>query len=114
MSDSVHILFIALTLLLITILIFRECDMKKNYIEKFGHDKPKSHVVLIGDDILNNIDYGYENSRNQNTLQSVKKHRYVNLNFKPGHSDITSHVNFNLFHKIFLAFLEYLLAECSR
>ena len=46
MSDSVHILFIALTLLLITILIFRECDMK-NYIEKFGHDKPKSHVYLL-------------------------------------------------------------------
>ena len=41
-----------------------------------------------------------EQTKNQNTLQSVKKHRYVNLNFKPGHSDITSHVNFNLFHKI--------------
>ena len=46
------------------------------------------------------FDYGYTKKKNQNTLQSVKKHRYVNLNFKPGHSDITSHINFNLFHKI--------------
>ncbi len=46
------------------------------------------------------FDYGYTIKKNQNTLQSVKKHRYVNLNFKPGHSDITSHINFKLFHKI--------------
>ena len=46
------------------------------------------------------FDYGYAIKKNQNTLQSVKKHRYVNLNFKPGHSDITSHINFKLFHKI--------------
>jgi len=38
--------------------------------------------------------------KNQNTLQSVKKHKYTNLFFKPGHSDITSHINFKLFHKI--------------
>ena len=33
-------------------------------------------------------------------MQSVKKHRYTNLNVKPTHSDITSHINFKLFHKI--------------
>ena len=38
--------------------------------------------------------------KNQNTLQSVKKHRYADLLIKPGHSDITSHINFKLFHKI--------------
>ena len=38
--------------------------------------------------------------KNQNTLQSVKKHKYTNLFSMPYHSDITSHLNFKLFHKI--------------
>ena len=46
------------------------------------------------------FDYGYITKKNQNTLQSVKKHRYTNPLIKPGHSDITSHINFKLFHKI--------------
>ena len=46
------------------------------------------------------LDYGYTSKKNQNTLQSVKKHRYINPSFEPGHSDITSHINFRLFHKI--------------
>ena len=46
------------------------------------------------------FDYGYTIKKNQNTLQSVKKHKYLDLFFKPGHSDITSHINFKLFHKI--------------
>ena len=46
------------------------------------------------------FDYGYIAKKNQNTLQSVKKHKYTNLFFKPSHSDITSYVNFKLFHKI--------------
>jgi len=46
------------------------------------------------------FDYGYNAKKNQNTLQSVKKHRCINLFFEPGHSDITSHINFKLFHKI--------------
>jgi cyclopropane-fatty-acyl-phospholipid synthase len=46
------------------------------------------------------FDYGYITKKNQNTLQSVKKHKQVNLFFKPGDSDITSHINFKLFHKI--------------
>ena len=46
------------------------------------------------------FDYGYTAKKNQNTLQSVKKHRYTSLFLKPGHSDITSHINFQLFHKI--------------
>ena len=33
-------------------------------------------------------------------MQSVKKHRYTNLFLKPGHSDITSHINFKLFCEI--------------
>jgi len=46
------------------------------------------------------FDYGYTAKKNQNTLQSVKKHRFTNLLIKPGYSDITSHINFKLFHKI--------------
>ena len=46
------------------------------------------------------FDYGYTVKKNKNTLQSVKDHKYIDLFFKPGHSDITSHVNFRLFHKI--------------
>jgi len=46
------------------------------------------------------FDYGNTTNKNQNTLQSVKKHRYTNLFLEPGHSDITSHVNFKLFHEI--------------
>ena len=46
------------------------------------------------------FDYGYTIKKNQNTLQSVEKHKYLNLFFNPGHSDITSHVNFRLFHEI--------------
>jgi cyclopropane-fatty-acyl-phospholipid synthase len=46
------------------------------------------------------LDYGNTTKKNQNTLQSVKKHRYTNLFLKPGHSDITSHINFKLFCEI--------------
>ena len=43
------------------------------------------------------FDYGYRRKVNKDTLQSVKKHKYTNLLFAPGHSDITSHINFKLF-----------------
>jgi len=46
------------------------------------------------------FDYGYTIKKNQNTLQAVKKHNYLDLFFKPGNSDITSHVNFKLFKEI--------------
>jgi len=46
------------------------------------------------------FDYGYTAKKNKNTLQSLKRHKYTNIFFEPGHSDITSHINFKLFHKI--------------
>ena len=46
------------------------------------------------------FDYGKDTKKSQNTLQSVKKHRYTNIFLAPGHSDITSHIDFKLFHKI--------------
>jgi len=46
------------------------------------------------------FDYGYTEKKNQNTLQSVKKHKYANPISMHHHSDITSHLNFKLFSKI--------------
>ena len=46
------------------------------------------------------LDYGNTTKKNQDTLQSIKKNRYTNIFVTPSHSDITSHVNFKLFHKI--------------
>ena len=46
------------------------------------------------------FDYGYAKKNNRSTLQSVKKHRYHNIFEQPGSADITSHINFELFHKI--------------
>jgi len=46
------------------------------------------------------FDYGYDGKKNQNTLQSVKKHKYTYLLSMPHHSDITSHLNFKLFHEV--------------
>ena len=46
------------------------------------------------------FDYGYTTKKNQNTLQSVKKHKRTNIFSMPHHSDITSHLNFKLFHEI--------------
>ena len=48
------------------------------------------------------FDYGYTKKINQDTLQSVKKHKHINLFYKPSFSDITSHINFELFHKILI------------
>jgi len=46
------------------------------------------------------IDYGYTNNYG-NSLQAIKKHKFVNPLSFPGESDITSHVNFS--HIIYLA-----------
>jgi len=46
------------------------------------------------------FDYGSTKTRNQDTLQSIQKHVYTSPFLRPGHSDITSHINFRLFHKI--------------
>jgi cyclopropane-fatty-acyl-phospholipid synthase len=46
------------------------------------------------------FDYGNTKTKSQSTLQSVKKHKYINLFLNPGYSDITSHINFNLFNQI--------------
>ena len=46
------------------------------------------------------FDYGYDEKINENTLQSVRNHKYTNILSMPHHSDITSHLNFKLFQTI--------------
>ena len=48
------------------------------------------------------IDYGYLKPNNQNTLQSVFKHKKNNLLKNLGKADVTSHVNFALLNEFFL------------
>ena len=48
------------------------------------------------------IDYGYLKSNNQDTLQSVMRHKKNNLFDNLGKADITAHVNFNLLNEFFL------------
>ena len=48
------------------------------------------------------IDYGYVKPNNQNTLQSVIKHKKNRLLKNLGKDDITSHVNFSLLKEFFL------------
>tara|TARA_B100000035_G_scaffold283887_1_gene266410 strand:- start:1093 stop:2157 length:1065 start_codon:yes stop_codon:yes gene_type:complete len=47
------------------------------------------------------IDYGYIEPNNQNTLQSVMKHKKNNPLNNLGRADITSHVNFSLLKEFF-------------
>ena len=48
------------------------------------------------------IDYGYSKPNNQNTLQSVMKHKKNKLLCNLGSADITAHVNFKLLDEFFL------------
>ena len=48
------------------------------------------------------IDYGYINSKNQDTLQSVLNHKRNKLLNNLGKADITSHVNFSLLKEYFI------------
>ena len=79
---------------------------KLNFIElpKFGFQELKKMIKKIyelkGCILL--VDYGYLKSNNQNTLQSVMKHKKNNLLDNLGKADITAHVNFNLLNEFFL------------
>ena len=46
------------------------------------------------------FDYGYIKKKNQDTLQSTKKHKYLNVFKEPGNADITHHINYKLFSGI--------------
>jgi len=48
------------------------------------------------------FDYGYIKQKNINTLQSIKKHKYLDIFSSPSNADITSHINYQLFSKILI------------
>lgn len=48
------------------------------------------------------IDYGYLKPNNQNTLQSVIKHKKNHIHKNLGNADVTSHVNFSLLKEFFI------------
>ncbi len=47
------------------------------------------------------IDYGYSKTNNQNTLQSIMRHKKNSLLKNLGKADVTSHVNFRLLNEFF-------------
>ena len=47
------------------------------------------------------VDYGYRVEKNIDTLQSVIKHKFNDINKNIGRADITSLVNFSLYKKYF-------------
>tara|TARA_Y100000590_G_scaffold11773_1_gene14399 strand:+ start:5062 stop:6126 length:1065 start_codon:yes stop_codon:yes gene_type:complete len=79
-------------------------DTEKGIIEY--PDKAIKYLDIITkkinkyDGCLLAFDYGYNQNKNQNTLQSINKHEHVNIFYDIGSSDITSHVNFKLFTKV--------------
>ena len=46
------------------------------------------------------FDYGYTKNKNEDTLQSVKIHKYSDILSEPGNADITSLINYKLFSEI--------------
>lgn len=79
---------------------------KLNFIElpKFGFQELKKMIKKISElkGCILMIDYGYLKSNNQNTLQSIMKHKKNNLLDNLGKADITAHVNFDLLKEFFL------------
>ena len=67
--------------------------------------KLNQYIVFIGNIIEKSeggilvIDYGYLNSKMQDTLQAVNNHKYSNILENIGDSDISYNINFNLFQK---------------
>ena len=71
---------------------------------KIGLDEMKKIVQKISksNGCLLMIDYGYLKGKNQNTLQSVYKHKKNNILNNLGKADVTSKVNFSLLSEFFL------------
>ncbi len=77
-----------------------------NFVEypKLGFqelDKIIKKILFLSGGILL-IDYGYLQSQNLNTLQSIKRHKKTNIFKNPYEADITYLVNFNLLSEYFL------------
>jgi len=79
---------------------------KLNFIElpKLGFKELKKMIKKISQltGCILMIDYGYLKSNNQNSLQSVMKHKKNILLDNLGKADVTAHVNFGLLNEFFL------------
>ena len=81
-------------------------DLKKTQtilefpLEGIKYLKLISQIIKKYDGGMICFDYGFRNIKTSNTLQSVRKHKYSKLLSNIGSSDITHHINFNLFAKI--------------
>ena len=69
-------------------------------VKAINYLKEISKKIKKYDGGLLTFDYGYIRGKNQNTLQSVIKHKYINIFSDPGNADITSLINYKLFSKI--------------
>ena len=65
-----------------------------NYLEKIANKIDKYNGALLM------FDYGYTKKNNSYTLQAVKNHKYSDIFYEPGSSDITHHINYSLFSEI--------------
>lgn len=83
-----------------------KCLKHLNFIEfpKIGLQELKKITKKISklNGCLLMVDYGYLKPNNQNTLQSVKKHKKNNLLDNLGQADVTAHVNFSLLKEFFV------------
>ena len=69
-------------------------------VETIKYLKSISRIIKKQDGGMICFDYGYKKIKMSNSLQSVKKHNYSKILSNVGNSDITHHINFNLFSKI--------------
>ena len=80
-----------------------EISKKQNIIEyspkTFKYLKEICGIIQKNDGGILIIDYGYLNSKMHETLQAINNHKYSSVLDNIGDSDITYHINFNLFQK---------------
>ena len=65
-------------------------------IETINHLKIIAEKIKKYDGTLLIFDYGYDRNVMEESLQSIRKHKYSNIFSKIGNTDISSHVNFRL------------------
>ncbi len=70
----------------------------------FGYLKDICDIIKKNNGGLLIIDYGYLNSKMQETLQAINNHKYSNVLKDIGQSDITYNINFNIFEKFISQF----------
>ena len=84
-------------------LLEKKIDNKQNFIEfspsAFKLLKEITKIIKSQNGGLLMIDYGFENKKMQNTLQSIKDHKKNNVLKNVYDSDITHLINFNMYEE---------------